>query len=157
MATAVKGIPDGYDMIIPYINIKGATEAVEFYKRAFGAVEVGRITMADGTIGHCEMKIGNGRFMIAEESVAWGNKSPKTLGGSPVTLCIYVDDVDAVFNRAIEEGATVLGTMEVKDQFHGDRSGTLNDPFGHIWTVMTHIEDITFDELQRRSDKLFEG
>ncbi|HEX2968338.1 MAG TPA: VOC family protein [Bacteroidales bacterium] len=153
----IKRIPEGYDMIIPYLNIKGASEAVEFYKRAFGAEELGRITMADGTIGHCELKIGNGRFMIAEESQQWGNAGPVTLGGSPVALCIYVDDVDLVFNRAISEGATISGEMGVRDQFYGDRAGTLTDPFGHKWSIMTHIEDVTFDEMQKRSDVMFAG
>lgn len=154
---ATKKIPGGYDMVIPYLNIKGATEAVEFYKKAFGAEEVGRISMADGTIGHCEMKIGNARFMIAEESITWGNKSPMTIGGTPVSLCVYVDDVDAVFNRAVAEGATPVGEMVVKDQFYGDRAGTISDPFGHHWSLMTHIEDVTFEEMQKRSDVMFAG
>lgn len=155
--TADRKIPEGYDMVIPYLNIKGATEAVEFYKRAFGAEEVGRITMADGTIGHCEMKIGKARFMLSEESVSWGNKSPMTLGGTAVSLCIYVEDVDAVYNRAIDEGAVPVGEMVVKDQFYGDRAGTLSDPFGHQWSIMTHVEDVTFDEMQKRSDIMFTG
>lgn len=156
MATTKK-IPEGYEMIIPYLNIRGATEAVEFYKRAFGAQEIGRLTMADGSIAHCEMKIGSGRFMIAEENQTWGNKSPMTLGGSPVALCIYVDDVDAVYSRALEEGATMSGDMGVKDQFYGDRAGTLTDPFGHTWSIMTHIEDVSFEEMQKRSDVMFAG
>ncbi len=150
---ATKRIPDGYDMIIPYLNIKGANEAVEFYKSAFGAHEVGRISMADGSLAHCELRIGNGRIMIAEENQQWGNKSPMTLGGSPVALCLYVDDVDSVYKRAIEEGAT--GDMGVKDEFYGDRAGTITDPFGHKWSIMTHIEDVSFDEMQKRSDVMF--
>jgi PhnB protein len=152
---AVKKVPDGYEGIIPYINIKGATEAIEFYKRAFDAKEVGRITMSDGTVGHCELRIGNAKLMIAEESRVWGNLSPMTIGGTPVALCLYVDDVDATFNRAILEGATVSRGMDVKDQFYGDRAGTLTDPFGHQWSIMSHIEDVTFEEMQKRSDLMF--
>jgi PhnB protein len=148
-----KKIPKGYDTIIPYLNIKGATEAVEFYKTAFGAEELGRITMSDGTLGHCELKIGNGRIMLAEENLRWGNKSPVTIGGSPVSLCIYVEDVDAVYARAIDEGATA--EMPVKDEFYGDRAGTVTDPFGHKWSLMTHVEDVSFEEMQKRSDIMF--
>lgn len=157
MATSNDKIPSGYNMVIPYLNIRGANEAVEFYKRAFGAVEIGRISMADGSIAHCEMKIGEGRFMIAEENQLWGNKSPMTIGGTPVALCVYVEDVDAVYNRALEEGATMSGDMGVKDQFYGDRAGTLTDPFGHQWSLMTHIEDVSFEEMQKRSDVMFAG
>lgn len=152
---AIQKIPKGYDGIIPYLNIKGATEAIEFYKRAFGAEEVGRIMMPDGTVGHCELRIGNSRFMLAEESLTWGNRSPMTLGGTPVSLSFYVEDVDAVYNRAILEGASVTGNMEPRDQWYGDRSGTLTDPFGHQWTVMTHFEDVTFEEMQKRSEVMF--
>lgn len=152
---AANKVPDEYSGILPYINVKGAADAIEFYKSAFGAVEVGRISLADGTVAHCELRIGNGRFMLAEESLRWGNKSPMTLGGTPVALCFYVDDVDEVFNMALDEGARVSGNMEVKDQFYGDRAGTLTDPFGHQWTIMTHIEDVTFDEMQKRSDIMF--
>jgi PhnB protein len=95
--------------------------------------------------------------MIAEESLVWGNKSPMTLGGTPVALCLYVDDVDAAFDRAISEGASVTGNMEVKDQFYGDRAGTLTDPFGHQWSIMTHLEDVTYEEMQKRSDVMFMG
>ncbi len=151
--TATNKIPEGYGMIIPYLNIKGATEAVEFYKSAFGAEELGRITMADGTLAHCELRIGNGRVMIAEENQQWGNKSPFTLGGTAVSLCIYVEDVDAVYARAIAEGAT--SDMPVKDEFYGDRAGTVTDPFGHKWSIMTHVEDVSFDEMQKRSDIMF--
>jgi PhnB protein len=150
-------VPEGYDGIIPYLNVKGAGEAIDFYKRAFGAEEVGRITLSEGTVAHCELRIGQARFMIAEESLVWGNKSPMTLGGTPVALCLYVDDVDAAFDRAISEGASVTGNMEVKDQFYGDRAGTLTDPFGHQWSIMTHLEDVTYEEMQKRSDVMFMG
>ena len=152
---AIKPIPAGYHTLTPYINIKGAVEAIEFYKEAFGAKEIGRITMAGGTIAHAEIQIGDSKIMLAEESEQWGNKSPQALGGSPVCLCLYVEDVDAVFAQALAAGATVTGEMEVKDQFYGDRSGSLTDPFGHKWTIMTHKEDVSFEEMQERANAMF--
>ena len=152
---AIKPIPAGYHTLTPYINIKGAVEAIEFYKKAFGAKEIGRITMAGGTIAHAEIQIGDSKIMLAEESEQWGNKSPQALGGSPVSLCLYVEDVDAVFAQALAAGATVTGEMEVKDQFYGDRSGSLTDPFGHKWTIMTHKEDVSFEEMQERANAMF--
>ena len=157
MTTKVQAIPKGYHTLTPYINIKGAVEAIEFYKKAFGAKEVGRILMPDGSIAHAEIEIGDSKIMLAEENVQWGNLSPQTLGGSPVCLCLYVEDVDAVFARALQEGATVTGEMEVKDQFYGDRAGSLTDPFGHKWSIMTHKEDVAFDELQKRMDVMCSG
>jgi PhnB protein len=111
--------------------------------------------MPGGIVGHAELQIGDSRIMVAEEMPEWGNKSPLTLGGSPVGICLYVDDVDAVFSRAVAEGGKVEGGMEPKDQFYGDRSGTLIDPFGHKWTIATHFEDVSFEEMQKRSDKMF--
>ena len=146
-----------YHSLLPYINVNGAAQAIEFYKKAFGAKEIGRIMMPDGSIGHAEIRIGDSRIMIAEENAQWGNKSPKTLGGTPVCLCIYVENVDRVFAQALDAGAVVSGEMEVKDQFYGDRAGTLTDPFGHQWSIMTHIEDVSFEEMQKRSDAMFEG
>jgi PhnB protein len=148
-------IPEGYNTLTPYITVKGAEKAIEFYKKAFGAKEAGRITMADGIIGHCELEIGNSKIMLAEENKQWGNISPLTLGGTTVYLSLYVEDVDAIYARALKEGAVVLGNMEPKDQFHGDRSGSLTDPFGHRWTIMTHIEDVSFAEMQKRVDTMF--
>jgi PhnB protein len=150
-----KAIPEGFSALTPYLAVKGAVKAIEFYKKAFGAKEVGRITMPDGTIGHAELDFGDSKIMLAEESRQWGNLSPLTIGGSPVALCLYVDDVDKVFAGALKEGAKVVGDMVVKDQFHGDRSGTLTDPFGHKWTIMSHIEDVDFKELQKRTDAMF--
>lgn len=152
---SVKSIPAGYHSITPYINIKGAAEAIEFYKKAFGATEVGRITMPDKSVGHAELQIGNSKIMLAETSPQWGNKNPIELGGSPVSLCIYVEDVDAVFAQALAAGATVTNGMEVKDQFYGDRTGSLTDPFGHKWSIMTRKEDLSFAEIQKRSDAMF--
>jgi len=155
MTTKAQAIPKGYNTLTPYINVKSAVEAIAFYKRVFGAKEIGRITMPDGTIAHAEIEIGDSKIMIAEENDQWGNLSPQTLGGSPVCLCLYVEDVDAVFARALNEGAKVTGDMEVKDQFYGDRTGSLTDPFGHKWSVMTHIEDVSFEEMQKRMNKMF--
>jgi len=153
MKTA-QAIPSGYRTLTPYINVKNAGAAIEFYKKAFDAKEVGRITMPDGTIGHAEIEIGDSKFWLAEESAQWGNASPQTLGGSPVALCLYVEDVDAIFAKALKEGAKVTGEMEVKDQFYGDRAGSLTDPFGHKWSIMTHIEDVSFEEMQKRSNAM---
>lgn len=155
MKTRNSSTPEGFNTLTPYINIKGALEAIEFYKKAFGATEVGRITMPDGSIAHAELQIGDSKIMLAEENQQWDNKSPQTLGGSPVALCIYVDDVDAVFDRALREGAKITGDMEVKDQFYGDRTGSLTDPFGHKWSIMTHLEDVSFEEMQKRMDAMF--
>lgn len=150
-----QAIPEGYHTLIPYINIKDAAEAIDFYKKAFGAKEIGRLTMPDGSIGHAEIEIGDSKIMLAEESTEWGNKSPLTLGGTPVCLSIYVSDVDAIYAQALNAGAKVSGEMGVKDQFYGDRTGTLTDPFGHQWCIMTHIKDVSFEEMQRLSDEMF--
>ena len=155
MTTQVQPIPKGYHSLTPYITVKGAVEAIAFYKKAFGATEIGRITMPDGTIGHAELEIGDSKLMIAEENIDWGNLSPKTIGGSAVSLCLYVEDVDAVFAKALKEGATVTGDMEIKNQFYGDRTGSLTDPYGHKWSIMTHIEDVSFEEMQKRTDVMF--
>lgn len=149
----VKTIPDGFNSITPYLSVRDAVSAIKFYQQAFGAKTIGRISMPDGSIGHAELQVGDSRLMLAEEMPAWGNKSPATLGGSPVGIALYVDDVDAVFQQALNAGAVVV--EEVKDQFYGDRSGTLTDPFGHKWHILTHIEDVTFPEMQKRCDAIF--
>ncbi|MEO6301831.1 MAG: VOC family protein, partial [Bacteroidia bacterium] len=118
-----KTTPGGYHSIVAYLSMKDAHKAIEFYKKVFSAKEIGRITTAGNKIGHAELEIGDSQFMIAEEMPEWGNKSPKTLGGSPVSICLYVEDVDAVFDSAIAAGATIKDGMKVKDQFYGDRSG----------------------------------
>lgn len=151
----VKPIPEGYHTLTTYLAVINAEKAIDFYKKAFGAKEVGRVTMPDGTIGHAELEIGNSKVLLAEESKEWGNLSAQTLGGSPVQLCLYVENADKVFDNALKAGAKVAGEMVVKDQFHGDRSGSLIDPFGHKWTIMTHIEDVSFKELQKRTDAMF--
>jgi PhnB protein len=146
-------IAPGFHAITPYLSMKDGDAAIVFYRKVFGAVEVGRIQMPDGTLAHAELQIGDSRLMLAQEMPAWGNKSPVTLGGTPVGIALYVPDVDATFQRAVDAGATVL--EPVKDQFYGDRTGTLLDPFGHKWHVMTHIEDVAFDEMQKRCDAMF--
>ncbi len=147
--STVKPIPEGYHSVTPYLIIKGAADAIEFYKKAFGATELLRMPHPNGKIGHAEIKIGDSPVMLADEFPEMGHKSPTTLGGSPVSLMIYVDDVDAVFNRAIAEGAKSERPLETK--FYGDRSGSLKDPFGHSWHIATHVEDVSEEEMQKRA------
>jgi len=156
MKTKVKAIPEGWHSVTAYISVKGAIDAIEFYKNAFAAKETGRLTMPDGSIGHAELEIGDSKIMIAEENEQWGNLSPQTIGGTPVSLCLYVEDVDTVFAKALQAGATVTGEMVVKDQFYGDRTGGITDPFGHQWSIMTHIEDVSFEEMQKRMSAMFQ-
>jgi len=152
---ATKSIPDGYHAITPYLSVKGAANAIDFYKRAFGAVELVRIPGPDGKIGHAEIRIGDSTIMLADEHPELNQPSPQSLGGTPVGLMVYVERVDEVFKRAVTAGAKEL--RPVKDQFYGDRSGTLQDPFGHTWTVATHIEDIPPEEMRRRVEKYSQG
>jgi PhnB protein len=146
----VNPIPAEYPGVVPYLSVKGAADAIEFYKKAFGATELMRLPGPDGTLGHAEIKIGNALVMLADENPDYGNLSPKTLGGSAVRLHMYVEDVDAFFERAVAAGAKVL--IPVADQFYGDRSGRLEDPFGHVWLFSTHIEDVSPEEMQRRME-----
>lgn len=146
-----KSIPDGYHSVTPYLIIKGAADAIDFYKRAFGATELMRMPGPDGRLGHAEIRIGDSVIMLADEHPEMGYRSPQSLGGSGVSLMVYVDRVDEVFNRAVAGGAKEL--QSVKNQFYGDRSGTLQDPFGHTWTVATHVEDVPPDEMRRRAEK----
>ena len=146
---AVKPIPEGYHSVTPYLIIRGATEAIEFYKKAFGAVELFRIPAPGGTIGHAEIKIGDSMIMLADEHPSMGYTGPQTIGGSPVSLMIYVEDVDTVFDQAVKSGATVKQALE--DKFYGDRSGTVTDPFGHVWHISTHKEDVPAEEMERRA------
>ena len=148
MTSSVKPIPDNCSSLMPYLIVRRAAEAIAFYKQAFGAIEVMRLNGPDGSVGHAEIKIGDAVIMLSEENPAWGSQSPETLGGSPVTLFVYVPDVDATFAAAINAGAKEL--MPVKNQFWGDRTGIVIDPFGHHWHIGTHIEDIDPTELQQR-------
>ena len=147
----VKPIPEGYHSVTPYLAIDGAAEAIDWYKKALGASEVLRMEH-EGKIAHAEIKIGDSHIMLADEWMEGGHKSPRTLGGSSVSLMAYVDDVDATFRRAIEAGASE--SRAVQDQFYGDRSGNLTDPFGHRWTIATHIEDVPEGELKQRMEKM---
>jgi len=144
-----KPIPEGYHSVTPYLIIRNAAEAIEFYKKAFGAIELFRFPAPGGKIGHAEIKIGDSPIMLADEYPDMGYKGPQSLNGSPVSLMIYIEDVDTVFNRAIDAGATVKEA--VQDKFYGDRSGTLTDPFGYVWHIATHKEDVSSDEMERRA------
>jgi PhnB protein len=146
---AVKPVPEGYHTVTPYLIVKGAAKALEYYQKAFGATEVLRLADPSGKVMHAEIKIGDSIVMLADEFPEMGAKSPQSLGGSPVGLCIYVPDVDARFKQAIAAGAKE--ERPVKDQFYGDRSGTLRDPFGHQWTIATHKEDLTPEEIGKRA------
>jgi PhnB protein len=146
---AVKPIPEGYHTATPYLIIEGAADAIEFYKKAFGATELFRFPAPEGKIGHAEIKIGDSPIMLADAYPDMGYNGPKTLGGSPVSLMIYVEDVDTIFNQAVAAGAAVKEA--VSDKFYGDRIGTVIDPFGHIWHVSTHKEDVSLEEMQQRA------
>ena len=142
-----KPIPDGYHSVTPYLICDGAADAIEYYKKAFGATELFRMDH-EGRVGHAELKIGDSPIMLADEYPQMGYRSPKALGGTPVSIMIYVPDVDTVYQQAIDAGATVVKPLQ--DQFYGDRSGTVTDPFGHVWTVATHKEDVSMEEMNRR-------
>ena len=144
----VEPIPAEYPGITPYLGVKDAAAAIEFYKKGFGATERMRLDAPDGKIGHAEVMLGNTMIMLADESPEDGNLSPQSLGGSPVRLHMYVEDVDAFFDKAVAAGAKVL--LPIADQFYGDRSGRLEDPFGHVWLVSTHTEDVSPEEMERR-------
>ena len=149
---AVKPIPEGYHTLTPYLVVKGAARALDFYKKAFGATELFRMAGPDDRVMHAEFKIGNSMLMIGDEYPEMGPEmnviGPATLGGTPVGFCLYVEDADAVFAKAVAAGAKVVKPLA--NQFYGDRSGTVTDPFGHKWTVSTHIEDVTPEECERR-------
>ena len=153
MPQAVQNPPAGYHSLTPYMTVRDAHAAIDFYRRAFGAEKVMQLDMPDGSVAHAEVRIGDSIVMLSEENEQWGTKGPLTLGGSPMFLMAYVPDVDAAFARAVEAGATVV--RPVADQFYGDRSGTLKDPFGHQWTLSTHVEDVSEAEAQRRMQAEF--
>jgi PhnB protein len=145
---AVKAIPDGYHSATPYLIVKGGSAAIDFYRRAFGATELMRFADPSGKVGHAELKVGDSVIMLADEVPEMGFKSPKTLGGTGGSIMLYVKDVDAVFARAIAVGAREL--QPVTDKFYGDRSGMLEDPFGHQWSISTHTEDVAPQEMEAR-------
>lgn len=151
----VKPIPDGYPRVTPYLAVDGAAAAIRFYTSVFDATERMRIPAPEGRIGHAELQIGDSVLMLSDEYPDMGVHGPKSIGGSPVTISIYVQDVDATFARAIAAGAKVIRAVE--NQFYGDRSGQFDDPFGHRWAVATHVEDVSPDEMQRRAAKMMGG
>ena len=150
----VSYIPKDYNSITPYLVVNGAARAIEYYKQVFGATEVMRMPGPDGKIGHAELQIGNSRVMLADEnpSMGQGHSSAASIGGSPVSLYVYLPDVDQVVQRATAQGAKVLRPVE--DQFYGDRTGFIQDPFGHLWGVATHIEDVSPKDMEERMKKL---
>ncbi len=144
-------IPKGYNTATPYLVVKGAAQAIDFYKKIFGATEVMRIPGPDGRIGHAELKIGDSHIMLADEFPEMGHQGPLTLGNSPVSILLYVEDVDTTVERAVDDGAKIL--KPVADQFYGDRMGFIRDPFGHLWGVATHKEDVSPQEMEERARK----
>jgi len=153
--TPVPYIPKGYNSITPYLIIKGAAEAIEYYKNVFGATEVMRMAQPDGRIGHAELKVGNSHIMLADEFPEMEHRGPLSLGSSPVSMLIYVEDADSTVQRAVAAGAKIL--KPVQDQFYGDRSGFIRDPFGHLWGVATNKEDVSPQEMEERMKKVKEA
>ncbi len=148
-----EAVPAGYHSVTPYMALRDAAGALDFYRRAFDAELGMKLEMPDGKIAHAEMRIGDSIVMMSEENEEWGNKSPQSLGGSPMFLMIYLPDVDAAFAKALAAGATQVRPVE--DQFYGDRTGTLKDPYGYQWTLGTHVEDLSQEEIQRRMEAEF--
>lgn len=149
MAKKVSPIPQGYHSVTPYLIIKGAANAIEFYKKALSATEIFRMPTPDGKIAHAEIKIGDSPIMLADEHPQMNAHSPQTIGGSPVMMHVYVNDVEQLYNQAVAAGATVLRPLA--NQFYGDRSGSLKDPYGHVWCLATHIEDLSAEEISERA------
>lgn len=151
----VPPIPPGYRSVTPYLTVEGAERALAWYAEAFGARERMRLPMPNGLIGHAEIEIGNSVVMLSDACPDWGNRSPAALGGSPVTLHLYVADVDATLDRAVAAGAEVI--RPVANQFYGDRSGAVQDPFGHLWHIATHVEEVPPEEITRRMQAMMQG
>jgi PhnB protein len=147
-------IPENYHSVTPYLVIKGAAKAIEYYKSVFGAQVIVRMDGPHGTIGHAELKIGDSIIMLADENPAMDNKSATTIGATPVSLYVYLPDVDSVVEKAVAEGAKII--KPVQDQFYGDRSGFLQDPFGHRWGIATHVEDVAPEEMKERMKKVMQ-
>ena len=146
---AARPVPEGYSAITPYLIVDGAADAIDYYTRVFDARELMRFGGPDDTVAHAELQIGDSRIMLADEQPQMGYRGPNAVGGSPMSLMLYVEDVDRVFARALDAGGRTH--QEIKNQFYGDRSGTLIDPFGHVWTIATHVEDVPPDEMERRA------
>lgn len=152
---SVKPIPDGYPAVSPYLQVDGADAAIEFYANVFGAKERMRIPAPGGKIGHAELQLGDSVIMLSDTFPEMGHRTAKEPGGSPVSIAVYVDDVDAAFERAVSAGATVFRPVE--DQFYGDRTGAFDDPWGNRWSVATHVEDVPPDEVARRAGEMMGG
>jgi PhnB protein len=150
-----KPIPEGYHSVSPYLAVDDAPKAIEFYTQAFGAEEQVRMHGPDGKIGHAELQVGDSKVMLSDPFPQASTKPPKELGGTSASVFMYVEDVDAVVKRAVDLGATV--TMEVADQFWGDRFGSITDPFGHSWAIATHVEDLTPEEIEERGKAAMAG
>jgi len=150
----VSPIPEGYTSVTPYLIVKDAAKAIEYYKKVFGAKEIFRMDGPNNKIGHAELQIGNARIMLADEnpSMGQGHSSATSIGSSPVSLYLYIPDVDRVVERAVAEGAKII--KPIQDQFYGDRSGFVQDPFGHFWGIATHVEDVSPQEMEERMKKL---
>ncbi|MEJ7594537.1 MAG: VOC family protein [Planctomycetaceae bacterium] len=153
MIQKANSVPPGYHTVTPYLLIKGASDAIAFYVQVFGAKEITRLTAPDGRIGHAEIRIGESTIMIADEHPEMDFLGPQSRGGTTVSLLIYVDHADDVFNDALQRGAKEL--RPICDQFYGDRSGSVTDPWGHVWSIATHLEDISPAELKRRFEELY--
>jgi PhnB protein len=151
----VKPIPDNYPQVMPYLIIDGANQAIEFYKGVLGATERMRLEGPDGKVGHAELQIGEAVIMLADENPGMNIEGPRSVGGTPVTIHVYLEDADAAFERAVQAGAKPLRAVE--DQFYGDRSGQFEDPYGHRWNVATHVEDISEEEMVRRAAEMAGG
>jgi PhnB protein len=152
---ATNYIPAGYHTATPYLIMSDAARAIDFYKRAFGATELHRYDAPGGKIGHAEVKVGDSVIMLADEYPDMGYRGPRAIGGTPVSIMLYIEDVDTWFKRAVDAGAKEL--RPVVDQFYGDRSGTLEDPFGHVWTLATHKEDLSHEEMMKRAQAASQG
>jgi len=152
---AVKPIPDGYHSVTPYLIVDDAARAIEFYKKAFSAVELMRMPAPGGKIGHAEIRVGDSPIMLADESPEMGHRSARTLGGSPISLMVYVEDVDARVAQAVAAGGKLV--RPVANQFYGDRSGGVDDPFGYHWYLATHVEDVPPEEMKKRIAKMMES
>ena len=148
---ATRPIPEGYHTVTPYLAVKNATEAIEFYKRAFGATERSRMDGPNGTIAHAELQIGDSLIMTSDPFPQSSSKAPADLGGTSVTIFLYVEDVDSVVQDAVDAGAKI--TMEPEDQFWGDRLGSVTDPFGHVWQIATHVEDVSPEDMEKRAQE----
>ncbi len=153
MTQQVKAIPEGYHTVTPGLTVRDGTKAIEFYKRAFGAQEIFRMNRPDGRLMHAELKIGDSIIMLGEENPQWGCQSPESLKGTPVSFYLYVPDADAAFAKAVAAGAKVQ--KPVGDMFWGDRQGEVSDPFGHRWSVATHKEDLTPQQIEQRAQEFF--